>query len=49
MEYLHFVNWLVVFARDKGKLTNLQTDCANKEVDEVAEGSYDWRIEGREK
>lgn len=42
-------NWLVIFARDKGKLTNLQTDCASKEVDAVAEGRYDWRIEGREK
>jgi len=45
----NFVNWLVAFARDKGKLTNLQTDCASKEIDAVAEESYDWRIEGREK
>ena len=45
----NFVNWLVAFARDKGKLTNLQIDCASKEIDAVAEESYDWRIEGREK
>ena len=38
-------NWLVSFARDKGKFTHLQADLANKEVDDVAEGRYDWRIE----
>lgn len=40
-------NWLVNFARDKGKLTGAQTDRAYSEVDDVAEGRYDWRI-GRE-
>lgn len=38
-------NWLVNFARDKGKLTEAQTDRAYSEVDDVAEGRYDWRIE----
>lgn len=38
-------NWLVNFARDKGDLTEAQTDRAYSEVDDVAEGRYDWRIE----
>ncbi len=38
-------NWLVNFARDKGKLTEAQTDRAYSEVDDVAKGRYDWRIE----
>lgn len=33
------------FARDKGKLTEAQTNHAYSEVDDVAEGRYDWRIE----
>ena len=38
-------NWLVNFARDKGKLTEAQTDRAYSEVDDVADGRYNWRIE----
>lgn len=42
-------NWLVNFAHDKGKLTDIQVGCAKKEIDAVAEGRYDWKIEGRGK
>lgn len=39
-------NWLVNFARDKGNLTEAQTDRAYREVDDVARCRYDWRIQG---
>jgi mobilization protein len=38
-------NWLVNFASIKGKLTDAQTDRAFSEVDDVAEGRYDWKID----
>ena len=43
------VGWFMVnFANGKGKLTEEETHRSNLEVDSVAEGKYDYRIERSE-
>ena len=37
-------NWLSIYAEQKGNLNEREFDKAAKEVDDVAEGRYDWRI-----
>lgn len=44
-EMLAVGNWLVGYSGIKGRLTNQERNRAQKEVDDVAEGRYDWRIE----
>lgn len=38
-------NWLVGFSAIKGRLSEQEENRAQKEVDDVAKGLYDWRIE----
>jgi len=38
-------NWLVGFSTIKGRLSGQEEASAQKEVDDVAKGLYDWRIE----
>ena len=38
-------NWLVGFSAIKGGLSEQEENLAQKEVDDVAKGLYDWRIE----
>lgn len=44
-EMLAVGNWLVGYSGIKGRLSNQERSRAQKEVDDVAEGRYDWRIE----
>ena len=44
-EMLAVGNWLVGYSGIRGKLSCLERNRAQKEVDDVAEGRYDWRIE----
>lgn len=48
-EMLAVGNWLVGYSGIKGKLSSQERNCAQKEVDDVAEGRYDWRIERKRK
>lgn len=38
-------NWLVGFSAVKGRLSEQEENCVQKEVDDVTKGLYDWRIE----
>ncbi len=44
-EMLAVGNWLVGYSGIKGRLSNQERSRAQKEVDDVAEGRYDWRIQ----
>ena len=44
-EMLAVGSWLVGYSSIKGRLSNQERSRAQKEVDDVAEGRYDWRIQ----
>lgn len=44
-EMLAIGNWLVGYSGIKGRLSSQERNRAQKEVDDVAKGRYDWRIE----
>ena len=44
------IGWFMVnFAKGKGKLTEEETHRCNLEVDSVADGKYDYRLQQRSK
>ena len=48
-ERISIGKWLVDYASSKSELSNLDVHHAQGEVDGVAEGRYDWRIERGER